>query len=372
MFSAKGIPEAAAFALFLQKRLHSELIENYRKRGLIMAYIALYWGFMLAGYILGSRSRERSERFAFTGKLMLVSISALVLLMGMRMGSNEEVISNIGTIGLEALLITVLLMAAAVFSVTAARKILRMDKWGNLKGCGEPAGSAQKENCGAALQSSGEEEGQSGISSSLMTWIIIIFVVIGILAGYFIIRGSVKDMGEFDHISSLLMTIGLCILLFVIGIDLGLAGTVGRQLKLIGLRVLIFPAAMLMGTTVMGILIGCILDDLTVREALAISYGFGWYTFAPVTITNAGHVVAGAVSFMHNVFRETAGIVLIPVLAKRIGYIEVTALPGVAAMDICVPIVEKACRQDIIVYSFAMGMAASFLVPLLVPLALGV
>ena len=59
-------------------------------------------------------------------------------------------------------------------------------------------------------------------------------------------------------------------------------------------------------------------------------FGFGWYTFAPVTITGAGHAMAGAVSFMHNVIRETCGIILIPVLAKKIGYIEVCDLPGVA------------------------------------------
>ena len=58
-------------------------------------------------------------------------------------------------------------------------------------------------------------------------------------------------------------------------------------------------------------------------------------------------------------------------LAKKIGYIEVASLPGVAGMDILIPIIEKATRQDIIVYSFAIGTMESLLVPLLVPLVIG-
>lgn len=67
-------------------------------------------------------------------------------------------------------------------------------------------------------------------------------------------------------------------------------------------------------------------------------------------------MVASAVAFMYNVIRETAGIILIPVLAKKIGYLEVTGMPGVAAMDMCIPIVERSCRHDTVVYSFAIGL----------------
>ena len=44
-------------------------------------------------------------------------------------------------------------------------------------------------------------------------------------------------------------------------------------------------------------------------------------------------------------------ILLIPFVAKKIGYIETTGMPGAAAMDVCLPIVEKSTRSDIAVYS---------------------
>ena len=329
-----------------------------------MAYIALYWSAMVIGYYIGSKKRDHGDRFLKpTDVIMMASVSLLVFLMGIRMGSNEEVIRNLGTIGLQALLATVLLMAGAVLSVTVTRKLLHIDKWGRLEGHAIAKESAE-------LEQYEKQEEEEEKSSNLMTWLILIFVVLGIFAGYFLVRVYIPDIDGFNDKAGIIMTCGLTLLLGVIGFQMGIAGTVVEQLKLIGFRVLIFPVAVLIGTAVVGALMSLILP-LTLRESLAVSFGFGWYTFAPVAISNAGHVIASAGSFMLNVFREMGGIVLIPLLAKKIGYIEVTSLPGVAAMDIGLTLVEKATRPDIIVYSFAIGMSQSLLVPLLVPLVIG-
>jgi len=69
--------------------------------------------------------------------------------------------------------------------------------------------------------------------------------------------------------------------------------------------------------------------------------------------------------------RELFSILLIPLVARRIGYIETTGMPGAAAMDVCLPIVEKSTRSDIAVYSFVSGVIMSTLVPIMVPLIIG-
>lgn len=326
-----------------------------------MVLMLLYLCCLLLGYFLGSRLRRYEE---ILGKplnvLMLVIVSGLVFIMGIRMGSNEEIIANLGTIGLQALLFTVVVVFGGVLSVTITRSFFHMDKLGRLRG------QVVSSDCESAQERGDDEK----TSSNLMTWLIVIFVVLGLLFGYFFIRTSVRDVDGFNAKAGTLMTVGLCVLLGTIGMDMGFSGTVAEQLKQVGLRVLLFPVAVLIGTTVTSALLSFVLP-LTLRECLAIGYGFGWYTFAPVTISGAGHVIAGAVSFMHNVIRETLGLVLIPVLAKKIGYIEVCSLPGVSATDIGLTIVEKATRPDIMVYAFAIGISQNFLVPILVPLAIG-
>lgn len=44
------------------------------------------------------------RKFKFVDKLMSLSVYALVLLMGLRMGADEEVTSSLGSIGIQALL----------------------------------------------------------------------------------------------------------------------------------------------------------------------------------------------------------------------------------------------------------------------------
>lgn len=145
------------------------------------------------------------------------------------------------------------------------------------------------------------------------------------------------------------------------------------NIKAVGARAFTFPFAAVLGSLVFGVISG-LFFGFSVKEGIAISAGFGWYTYAPNIITGAGaqYTVAGAVSFMHNVIRETSGLVLIPLLARKFGYIEAAGVPGVAAMDVCMPIVERACRADTVVYSFAIGLVMCVATSVLVPLVMGI
>ncbi len=332
-----------------------------------MAYVLLYLACMIICYFVASKLRNHREILSkIINVVTLASVFMLVLMMGMRMGSNEEIIASLGTIGLQAFIFTIVVVIGGVFSVMAARKLLGIDKFGRLKA--QAKGQTNDEIAESEAEADTEE---GGGSAALMTWLIIIAVVLGLLFGYFYLRVNVADIDGFNDKVGNVMILGLCIMIGSIGFDMGLSGTVIAQVKHIGFRVLIFPAAVIVGTAVSSVIMSFFLP-LSVRECIAIGFGFGWYTFAPVAISSAGYVMAGAVSFMHNVFRETFGIILLPILAKKIGYIEACSLPGVAAGDMGLSLVEKALRPDIVVYSFAIGMSESILIPLLVTLAIGV
>lgn len=331
-----------------------------------MAYVLLYLTCMIICYFVASKLCNHREILSkIINVVTLASVFMLVLMMGMRMGSNEEIIASLGTIGLQAFIFTIVVVIGGVFSVMAARKLLGIDKLGRLKA--QAKGQTNDEIAESEAEADTEE---GGGSAALMTWLIIIAVVLGLLFGYFYLRVNVADIDGFNDKVGNVMTLGLCIMIGSIGFDMGLSGTVIAQVKHIGFRVLIFPAAVIVGTAVSSVIMSFFLP-LSVRECIAIGFGFGWYTFAPVAISSAGYVMAGAVSFMHNVFRETFGIILLPILAKKIGYIEACSLPGVAAGDMGLSLVEKALRPDIVVYSFAIGMSESILIPLLVTMAIG-
>ena len=332
-----------------------------------MGYVALYMGVLAAGYFLGSKLRDRREKMGFLDGLTNFCVSLLVFVMGIKMGSNEEVIANLGTIGIQSVVITVILAVITIAGVTMARLALGMNKYALTKKQVAELGEMGTGSSGERQSASAEaEEG----GSNLMTILILAFTVVGLIAGYFVVRNNDGLMSAFDASNGHIMTVGLCLLMLSIGLGMGLDGTVLTYLKQAGFRVLVFPVVVIAATTVGGFVVSLLYRDLSVGESLAICYGFGWYTFAPIAISNAGYVMAGAISFLHNVIRELAGIVLMPILAKKIGYLEVASIPGVAAMDVCLPIVERVTRQDIIIYSFLIGFSQAIFVPILVNMAL--
>ena len=70
----------------------------------------------------------------------------------------------------------------------------------------------------------------------------------------------------------------------------------------------------------------------SLREAMAVGAGFGWYSLAPGIIMDAGLIEASAVSFLHNVLREIISILFLPFVAEKIG-----CLHGRIAGDGCLP-----------------------------------
>ena len=330
-----------------------------------MGYVVLYMSVLAVGYFLGSKLRDQREKMGFLDGLTNFCVSLLVFVMGIKMGSNEEVIANLGTIGIQSVVITVVLGVITIAGVTAARLALGMNKYALNKAQQAELGEM---GIGGSSESGATEEESGG--SNLMTILILAFTVIGLIAGYFVVRNNAGLMAAFEVSNGHIMTVGLCLLMLSIGLGMGLDGTVLTYLKQAGFRVLVFPVVVILATTVGGFVISLIYSDLSIGESLAICYGFGWYTFAPIAISNAGYVMAGAISFLHNVIRELAGIVLMPILAKRIGYLEVAAIPGVAAMDVCLPIIERVTRQDIIIYSFLIGFSQAIFVPVLVNMVL--
>lgn len=197
-----------------------------------------------------------------------------------------------------------------------------------------------------------------------MTRLVIGSVAIGIGLGYAVLPQWVIESA--DNI----IVAGLSILLLLIGIDIGRAGTIVENFKKAGLKILVFPVANVLGTFA-GAVVGSLFLSVTAVEALTVGSGFSWYSLAPMLIEPQSAELA-AMSFMHNVMRELFGIILIPVVAQKIGYIETTALPGAAAMDVCIPIVERTTTPDVAVYSFVMGVVLSICVPCFVPLFLGI
>ncbi|WP_313165453.1 lysine exporter LysO family protein [Sedimentibacter sp.] len=196
-----------------------------------------------------------------------------------------------------------------------------------------------------------------------MTKKILVALALGIISGLFIFPQKI-----YAH-TGLMMDIGLCLLLFFVGIDLGSNKEIFSNLKKVGFKVLMIPAATIAGSLFGGIICS-IIFKMDLFGSLAVASGMSWYTLSAIIITPVSAEL-GTVAFLTNVFREILAFVFIPTIARRIGYLETIAAGAAISMDTGLPIITKNTSQELAVISFISGVIISLSVTVLVPIFVG-
>ena len=310
-----------------------------------LSNLAIYIGLVVLGAFLGSRKALRSRPLVWVSKLQFVALMILIVTLGVNLGANDEVISSLGEIGLSALVITVFAMGGSLLFLSLLRRfVLKLDRYGL------PRGSE------AARE---EESHQAGKADNSLTLWIVIAVVLGMLAGRFVLPAAVTV-----HCGTII-NFGLYLLLFMVGMDMGKQGTFLSDVKTAGFQVLLVPVAVCLGSLVCAAVAGLFLP-LGIKDSMAAASGMGWYSLAP-TLLAPYSLTVSATAFLSNVLHELFAIVLAPMVAQRFGYIETVALPGAAAMDTVLPVVVSATDQRMAIYSFTSGVILSLSVPLFIP-----
>ena len=306
--------------------------------------LATYLALVAAGAFLGSRPVLRSRTLPWLGRFQTAALLLLIFTLGAELGANKEIVASLGVIGLNAFLITAAAMAGSLLAVHILRKyILKLDKHG------QPAGSAQTQ----------EKHGEKVKVDHTLTLLIVFTVALGMVLGHFVLPDALAV-----HCGQIIQ-LGLYLLLFLVGLDLGRQEGMLSSVRQAGLRVVLVPLAVMVGTFTATALAGLLLP-LGPKDCVAAAAGFGWYSLAPTLLAPYSPTVS-ATAFLSNVLHELFAIVLAPMVAQRFGYIETVALPGAAAMDTVLPVVVSATDQRMAIYSFTSGVILSLSVPLFIP-----
>ncbi len=193
-----------------------------------------------------------------------------------------------------------------------------------------------------------------------MTVKILLVLLGGVGTGMFLLEP------EFMSKTDILLDIGLCLLLFFVGIDIGSNKKAFAHLKKLGFKLLLIPISAAFGSILGGMIISLVLG-MNIFEGGAIGAGFGWYSLSAILIAPYSAEVS-TIAFLTNVFREILAIIFIPVTAKYIGFFETIALGGATAMDTTLPIITRNTNGETAVVSFVSGLLMSIFVPILVPI----
>ena len=186
------------------------------------------------------------------------------------------------------------------------------------------------------------------------------FVLIGLVIGIFAADSSF-------HVDTI-VTYLLYLLLFIIGRQLKQGNYRLRKLFLNTQGLIIAFTTVTM--TLLGGLIGALILDLPIAHGLAVVSGFGWYSLSGILITGLGNPVLGTTAFLLDIGREILALLLIPVFCRISNHVSV-GYSGATAMDFTLPMLGKFHGANIIPTAIASGFIMSLLVPVLIPLFMG-
>ena len=297
--------------------------------------------FLIAGFTIGYFKPLPDFFYRFSDYITEIGLIILLASMGARIGVDEKIISNLGIIGFKSFIL-------ALFSILGSVALLKI------------FAAYIKSNYKQVKQKKAIKENKS---DHRLTLLILISIIIGIILGLTVLKS--RNLPIIEEIT----TYALAALLFGVGVDIGLNKEAFRELKVLGIKLILIPVLIVVGT-LFGTFLASLFLNMVAKEALAVGAGFGWYSLSAVIITKIHSVELGSIAFLTNVFRELMTIISLPFIVRYLGKIPSIGPGGATTMDVTLPLIKKAAGEETAVPAFISGVVLSTLVPILVPFIL--
>lgn len=306
----------------------------------IMPFICLFFGI-----IIGTRnlSKEIMKKIDMGINIVIVILMTTI---GMNIGINEEIISELGKIGWNCAVISISgILFSVGLTIILEKTILPLEK-------------IKKQLELKNYENRRDEEVEAG--KSLLTIIIPISVILGVIIGVFFMDKSYERILNYSLVISLIM------LYIGVGIFLGSNLKVLEYVKVIGVKIVLISLAILMGSLLGGAVAGKILgvpENISVISA----GGMGYYSLTGAFMTSKFGIEAGTYGFIVNIMREFFTVFFLPILIK-ISKGSAIASGGAGNMDTMLMPITKFVGAELGLVTLITGIILTFSVPVLLPI----
>lgn len=189
--------------------------------------------------------------------------------------------------------------------------------------------------------------------------IIVAFFIAGIIVGVTHLLPPMSSLGNISLVT-------LYALIFLVGFMIGNDAEIFKKFKRLNRLYMLLPLM-----TIVGTLAGCAITTLllphrSLSECLAVGSGMGYYSLSSVLITQYKGAELGTVALLANIVREVITLLGAPLMVRWFGKLAPISVGGATTMDTTLPIITRACGNDLVIVSIFHGFIVDFSVPLLV------
>lgn len=269
----------------------------------------------------------------------------LLFFMGVNTGGIEGITTQFGTIGLSALVLTLLGTGGTILLSLALSYVV--------------SPSSQTEGIAIAKRK------EQSLFRHFFDIVKEPLILVGIVVLGLTLRLTTALFAWFE---SSLVTYLLYTLLFFVGM-----GMVHKRISFRGVfadkSLLLLPLYTIAGTY-LGALLAPLLTPYTIKEAWGMLSGFGWYSLSGILISDLGFPILGSISFLANLLRESFSFFLIPFfgrLGKRY-YYPAVCTAGATSMDVTLVLLSSHFGTRTMLGSIYHGVIISLAAPILIPL----
>ena len=142
-----------------------------------------------------------------------------------------------------------------------------------------------------------------------MVYIALCALILGIIFGQFVLDSTWHDL------CSELADYVLYLLMFSVGISLGMNESIIEKIKNYNLTILLIPIGVIIGSVFGGFICSYIFD-MNLVYSLSIGASMGWYSLSGVMLESLANAQIGTIAFLSSLMREFIAFMMIPVLIK--------------------------------------------------------
>jgi len=287
---------------------------------------------------------------------MVINIALIILMLtiGMNIGINDNVMNNLGLIGVNCIVISILAIGVSVILVFILEKtILPLEKIKD---------KLNSESIDLSMEADVDKDEEE--KTSPLVYIIPASIVFGVVVGVTLLN---KD---FQNVLDYTLLVSLVVLYTGVGISLGANKKVFGYVKLLGFKVVFISVAIFLGSISGGMLAGLILD-LPLKITMISASGMSYYSITGAYMTKVYGIEIGTYGFIVNVMREFFTVLLLPILIK---VSKGSPIAGGAAgnMDTMLVPVTKFVGIELGLVALITGVILTFFVPIILPILVNV